>query len=855
MIPQVAVQEFLTRPRDSHLWVKELSKKELWEAVNSLRPRPRLFEGLHTHQLACFLLGIAYPQFAFWLDMGCVDGETEYLTPLGWKKIRDYCGGLVAQYNPHTRAAEFVFPRRFINEPQDEFLYFKSARGCDQMLTPEHNMLVVAGGVDPNNAKSTNGSVWKHTPVCIMPEYQSDGYGKNPPWFFRVAAEEPVLARVETTFLYNGPGLVLSDAQIRVQVAVHADGYLVNKSKVVIRVKKERKKERLRSLLAAAGIDYIERPCAPEGFSFFRFIPPMHTKTYGSTWYNASLLQKQVICDEVGYWDGSFTNSGGINFYSNSRECADFIQFCFSSTRRRAFVTTNVLGESIVHAIGTGRTTNLAHLPRPVRVFVDGGRKYCFEVDTGFLVLRRNGNVFVTGNTGKTVITLSLLRYWHDCGMLRRALIFITSDKAFPTWEKQMHWFDTGLPYVFLDGSSRDKWYKWEEFGDGLMFVSYPGATALVTKTVKEKGKKKTWWELDNKLVVQLSQHLDALVLDESTRASGYQSLTHKLIDKLGNAASIRYALAGRPFGRDPTLLWAQHKLIDRGDTLGTTLGLFRAAFFTSKENPWVPQRQRKYALEYTFDKRKTDLLSRLVQHRSITYSEAECIDVPKFISIISDVEFSQEARAYYREAVSSIVASKGNKREIKNIFVRMRQMASGFLGFKDDETGERAEVAFEENPKLEVMLDLVYQLPTDRKAIIFYEFTWSGRRLYEELEKLGLKPVWLWSGTKNPQGDLKRFEFRDSRVMVLNNRVGAYSLDGLQVANYCFFYESPLSCIDREQAERRLRRQGQKRRVYQYDLVVKDSVEEKILQYHAVGRDLHKAVLADPSVLLEKLR
>lgn len=451
---------------------------------------------------------------------------------------------------------------------------------------------------------------------------------------------------------------------------------------------------------------------------------------------------------------------------------------------------------------------------------------------------------------GKTIITLELLKYWRDCGMLRRALIFITSDKAFPTWEKQIARFNIDVPYVFLDGSSRDKWYKWEEFGDGLMLISYPGATALTTKTLKERGKKKTWWELDDKLVAQLATNLDAIVLDESTRASGHMSLTHKLIEKLGATALIRYALAGRPFGRDPTLLWAQQKLIDRGATLGTTLGMFRAAFFTGKENPWVPQRQRKYALEYTFDKRKADTLARLVQHRSITYSEAECVDAPKFTPIIIDVDFSQEARAYYREAVNSIVASKGNKREIKNIFVRMRQMASGFLGFKDDETGEKAEVAFDENPKLDVLLDLAGQLPTDRKAVVFYEFTWSGRRLYEELKGLGLDPVWLWSGTKDPQGDLKRFEFGDSRIAVLNNRVGAYSLDGLQVANYCFFYENMVSCIDREQAEKRLRRQGQTRRVYQYDLVVKDSVEEKILAYQEQGRDLFKSVMSDPAII-----
>lgn len=449
---------------------------------------------------------------------------------------------------------------------------------------------------------------------------------------------------------------------------------------------------------------------------------------------------------------------------------------------------------------------------------------------------------------GKTIITLELLRYWRDCGRLRRALIFVTSDKAFPTWEKQIIGFDIGLPYTFLEGSSQEKWARHSEFGDGLMLITYPGATALTSKTVKDGGKAR--WVMDPEFVSYLQQDLDALVLDESTRAAHPTSLTFKIIKKLGEAAFIRYALAGRPFARDPTLLWAQHKLIDGGETLGPTLGLFREAFFTSKENPWVPAHRRKYVLEYTFDKRKASLLSKLVQHRSITYSESECIDSPKFTPIVEEATFPQEAASYYARAVKEIIASKGNMRETKNLFLRMRQLSSGFVGFRDDETGEKAEVAFAQNPKFDRLMELLEQLPADRKAVVFYEFTWSGRNIFNEAKKLGLDPIWLWSGTKDARRDLANFERGKSRLAVINHRVGAYSLDGLQVANYCFFYENCVSCIDREQAEKRLRRQGQKRRVYQYDLIVKGSVDQKILDYHKEGKDLFKTVLGNPMVL-----
>ena len=854
MIPKAALREYIERPRDSHVWMKNLRKDELLDAIHDLRPRPKLFHGLRTHQLVCFLLGVAYPQFAFWLDMGCVDGETEYLTPTGWKKIASYSDGLVGQYDPATRRVSFVKPRRYINAPQEEFLRFKSSRGVDQLLTPEHQMLVVARHVDTSHVKSTTAADWKHTPVCSLEEYQSDGYGPAAPWFYKVAASELVgKARVETTFEYDGPGLALTDAQIRVQVAVHADGYLANKTKAVIRIKKKRKQQRIRELLKAAGIEYVERSVAPGGFLTFRFTPPCMTKRYGDEWYRATLEQKKIICDEVPFWDGSHQKSDGVGFFTRSKGCADFIQFCFASTRRRSYLRGTI--DYAVHAIGNGRTTNLAVLPKPQKVTIKGGRKYCFEVPSGFLVLRRNGNIFITGNSGKTLVALELLKYWRQCGMLRRGLVFLHSDKAYSTWRNQIKEYDIGFDNILMEGSFAEKWRAWEELQDGLLFVSYPGATSMLTKTLREKGKKNRWVP-DDELIEQLLFDLDAVVLDESTKSANHDSLTFSVIERLMAPTLIHYALAGRPFGRDPTMLWAQHKLIDGGASLGRTLGLFREAFFISEENPFVPKRRRKYIKQWSFDKRKQKAFSRLIQHRSITYSEDECIDVPKWTRIVERVNFSKEAEEYYGRAVQTIIdvnkENKGGLRELENAFLRMRQMTSGFVGFIDDDSGDKVEVEFEENPKLERLLDLLDAMPRDRKGVVFYDFTYSGRKIFEAVKALGLNPTWVWSGNKNSSRDLERFK-NDPAIdlLVINNRIGAYSLDGLQhVANYDFFYESPLSCIDREQAEKRLRRQGQKRRVFQYDVVVANSVDERILEFHQEGKDLHSSLLKNPAIL-----
>lgn len=457
--------------------------------------------------------------------------------------------------------------------------------------------------------------------------------------------------------------------------------------------------------------------------------------------------------------------------------------------------------------------------------------KFCFWLDMG---------------TGKTLLALELLRYWHQAGLLKRAIVFVTSDKAFNTWEKQLLGFKIDLPFVSLEGSSADKWEQLESLDEGLVFLPYPGALAMVSQRVKVKGKIKM--RLDPKLVKRLSAWADGLVLDESTKVGNHQSLTYKLIAQLKKRAEIRYALAGRPFGRDPTMLWPQYNLIDDGETLGETLGIFRAAFFNEKDS-----RYGRYVKDYTFKKTMEPVLSKMMRHRSITYGAEECIELPKVVPDPQYLTLPEETKAYYRRLVEQMIAAKGNWREVKNVFLRMRQLSSGFIGMKDDETGEKAEIVFDQNPKLERLLELVDELPESRKAVVFYAFTLSGRTIVDRLKDMGLNPIWLWSGTKDSRKELNRFaNDPKSTVAVVNNQLAAMSLDGLQhVANYDMFYESPVSSIDREQAERRLVRDGQKRTVFRYDLLVRKTVDEKIRFFHQEGADIFQALMRDPKAFL----
>lgn len=446
--------------------------------------------------------------------------------------------------------------------------------------------------------------------------------------------------------------------------------------------------------------------------------------------------------------------------------------------------------------------------------------------------------------TGKTRLALELLRWWFHEGEVKVALILAPSESVIISWENQIKEWRINLPYVSLYNSpSSEKWDTVNEFDYGIILATYPGLTRMLTVLKKPEGKKRGKLTPKHSAIKRLAKKVDAMVLDESTKVSHKKSLAYRLCRQLAKTASIRYELAGLPFGRDPTSLWSQLYLIDKGETLGDTLGLFRAAFFDEEHNYWG-------GTEYTFKKSLEKELARVIRHRSISYAAEECIDLPKLVRKVEEVILPEEAKAYYDRFVKEIKASYAGYTERKNAFIRMRQVSSGFVGFVDEDK-ERAEISFATNPKLDRLIELVQDMPRRCKFVIVYEFTYSGRIICEALNDAGIKHVWGWGGTKSARNFQDDFDNDDAvHGAVLNHRWGGYGLN-LQRANYTFIYEAPLSVIDDQQVRRRVNRQGQTRTVFETDLVCRGTADARILEFHKQGENLMKALLKNPVAAL----
>lgn len=317
---------------------------------------------------------------------GCVDCDTEYLSETGWKKISEYDGEKVLQYNPDG-TAEFVKPERFWEYDAD-MLWRVSANRFDMCISEYHNVVY----------KSTSDPVT----VKIKPFHEiRKAMEKN---------KEGFAGNIPKTFEYNGEGVPFSDEKIRLMVAVFADGSFPSFSDLCyMGLTKQRKRDRIEMLLKESRTEYKKKG------NFYIFEAPFHIKHYPKSWYKMSRHQLYVVIDEMKHWDGCQFEKGHVpSFCTTDKRDADFIQFAYTALGYPAYITTRdrrgepkyikdhwIKSEKISYNVCSGVKSKIASMRKgklePYKT--KDGKMYCFTMPSRMWVMRRNDKIIVTGNT------------------------------------------------------------------------------------------------------------------------------------------------------------------------------------------------------------------------------------------------------------------------------------------------------------------------------------------------------------------------------------------------------------------------------------------------------------------------
>ena len=446
---------------------------------------------------------------------------------------------------------------------------------------------------------------------------------------------------------------------------------------------------------------------------------------------------------------------------------------------------------------------------------------------------------------GKTLISLSIIKHRKLKGDKPKAIVFVPYITAVETWIDESHKHAPELVCVPLLGTTDENYEKLTTAEGDLFVICYQSAVAMLAEPVKVTRKRKKKWTIRPELVRGTFASFNMLIMDEIHKAKSIQSLTYRMLRAISARCEYAIGLTGTPFGRDLQDLWPQFYLIDFGETLGETFGIYREAFFNKKPGYWG-------GFDYKFKKRLFPKLQATIKNCSIRYNVDEFADMPARKYVPIKLEAHQGIKAYAAQAIAKItdiVKGKGQFRELESEYIKLRQLSSGFMTLKGEDN-DKLQIAFDENPKLDALQGLVESMPPDCKMIVFHHFIYTNQIISDRLKAMKVPHARVYGKTRDPISELRKFKTDPKyRVLVLNSKSGSSSLN-LQIANYICFFENPDSAIDRQQAERRVWRPGQEKRVWIYDLIMKDTWDGKIRKANAEGRNLLAALLDGKELL-----
>ena len=148
--------------------------------------------------------------------------------------------------------------------------------------------------------------------------------------------------------------------------------------------------------------------------------------------------------------------------------------------------------------------------------------------------------------------------------------------------------------------------------------------------------------------------------------------------------------------------------------------------------------------------------------------------------------------------------------------------------------------ILLKENPKLDLLVSTLNNIPKDRKVII-----WSVYTAMIKMIEHKLKAAFGDKSCISVYGDVDAFEagnkFRDDpeiKYFIANQKKAGTGLN-LQFSSYQIFCSNNYSYVQRDQAEARQDRQGQKSNMTIIDLVCSGTIDETILGIIMNKKDL----------------
>ena len=296
------------------------------------------------------------------------------------------------------------------------------------------------------------------------------------------------------------------------------------------------------------------------------------------------------------------------------------------------------------------------------------------------------------------------------------------------------------------------------------------------------------------------------VVLDEASGYKNPKSMRFRSMRSVLPRIERLIEMTGTPAPNGPADLWSQLYMLDRGDRLGKTLGVFRERYFR-RGNPHINEFIIQDGAEERIQKKVADLC--------LTMTAVDHLDMPERFDITVPVELPPEARKMYETLERNFVLSFADGDEAAaetqaQLANKLLQVCNGVI--YTDEGNKRLHDA-----KIDALSELV---ESGENMLVAYRFISDRERIMEAFPEA--------TDVRTP-GAVEAWNKGLVEMMVMHPLSAGHGLNLQDGGRVMVWYGLPWSLEQYEQANARLHRQGQRNSVSIYHMIAEGTVDNAV--------------------------
>ena len=422
---------------------------------------------------------------------------------------------------------------------------------------------------------------------------------------------------------------------------------------------------------------------------------------------------------------------------------------------------------------------------------------------------------------GKTLQALCLLQKAKEVDGSSPTLVICPTSVVF-NWEVEIQKFAPDLTCLKLSGVDRKNLFK-EIPNYDIVITSY----ALIRRDIEELRK----------------INFRYVILDESQNIKNAMSQTAQCVKTLNS--QHRLALSGTPIENKLEELWSVFDFLMPGFLFSAHEFNYRYVNpIMERDDSTVQKRLKLQIYPFILRRMKRDVAK----------------DLPNKVENVSYCELTPEQKDFYLDVLDSTkeelfksIEQNGLEKSRMSIFsalLRLRQICCHPRLYDTNELkGSIGSGKFEH---LKDMLEDI--IDNDHRILLFSQFVNMLDIIKDWLDRAGIKYEYLTGKTKDRQGAVERFNSDPSvKIFLISLKAGGTGLN-LTGADYVIHYDPWWNPAVEDQATDRAYRIGQKKKVFVYRLITKNTVEEKIQKLKSAKRNLVDSVISVDRNIIKSL-